>query len=52
MLWTPPTQIYVEIERARLTRQLARMREAEGKVQEAAETLSGHLRQQHPDLLR
>lgn len=39
VLWTPPTQIYVEIERARLTRQLARMREAEGKVQEAAEIL-------------
>ncbi|KAL4423423.1 hypothetical protein ABPG77_010001 [Micractinium sp. CCAP 211/92] len=32
-------KIYVEIERARLTRQLARMREAEGKVQEAAEIL-------------
>ena len=32
-------KIYVEIERARLTRQLARMKEAEGKVQEAAEIL-------------
>lgn len=32
-------KIYVEIERARLTRQLARMREAEGAVQDAAEIL-------------
>ncbi|KAI3426883.1 hypothetical protein D9Q98_006829 [Chlorella vulgaris] len=32
-------KIYVEIERARLTRQLARMREEEGNVQEAAEIL-------------
>ena len=32
-------QIYVEIERARLTRQLARMKEEEGAVQEAAEIL-------------
>lgn len=32
-------KIYVEIERARLTRQLARMHEEEGKVQEAAEIL-------------
>lgn len=32
-------KIYVEIERARLTRQLARMKEAEGAVQEAAEIL-------------
>ena len=31
--------MYVEIERARLTRQLARMKEAEGDVQEAAEIL-------------
>lgn len=36
---TPHHQIYVEIERARLTRQLARMREEEGAVQEAAEIL-------------
>ncbi|PSC75238.1 26S proteasome non-ATPase regulatory subunit 12 [Micractinium conductrix] len=32
-------KMYVEIERARLTRQLARMKEAEGDVQEAAEIL-------------
>lgn len=32
-------KIYVEIERARVTRQLAAMREAEGKVAEAAELL-------------
>jgi len=32
-------QIYVEIERARLTRQLARMKEEEGNVIEAAEIL-------------
>jgi 26S proteasome regulatory subunit N5 len=32
-------QIYVEIERARLTRPLARMTEEEGAVQEAAEIL-------------
>ena len=35
----PVLQIYVEIERARLTRQLARMKEEEGAVQEAAEIL-------------
>jgi hypothetical protein len=32
-------QIYVEIERARLTKQLARIREEEGNIQEAAEIL-------------
>ena len=32
-------KIYVEIERARLTRQLAQMKEADGKVSEAAEIL-------------
>ncbi len=32
-------QIYVEIERARLTRRLAGIWEAEGKVNEAADTL-------------
>lgn len=32
-------KIYVEIERARLTRRLARMKEAEGNIQEAAEIL-------------
>jgi 26S proteasome regulatory subunit N5 len=32
-------QIFVEIERARLTKQLARLREEEGKVDEAAEVL-------------
>lgn len=37
---TPPLlQIYVEIERARLTRQLARMKEQEGDIAEAAEIL-------------
>jgi hypothetical protein len=35
----PRSQIYVEIERARLTRQLARIKEEEGQVQEAAEIL-------------
>ena len=41
LLSPPPAaaQIYVEIERARITRQLARMREEEGKVAEAAEIL-------------
>lgn len=34
-----PVQIYVEIERARLTRRLARIQEAEGQVSEAADTL-------------
>lgn len=34
-----PLQIYVEIERARLTKALARLKEAEGNVQEAAEIL-------------
>lgn len=34
-----PEQIYVEIERARLTKQLARMKEAEGNIAEAAEIL-------------
>lgn len=38
-LASPPPQIYVEIERARLTRELARMKEAEGNVAEAAEIL-------------
>lgn len=33
------TQIYVEIERARLTRELARMKEEEGDIAEAAEIL-------------
>ena len=33
------TQIYVEIERARLTRKLARIKEEEGQIKEAAETL-------------
>ena len=32
-------QIYVEIERARLTRQLAQMQEQDGKISEAADTL-------------
>ena len=32
-------QIFVEIERARLTKQLARLKEEEGKVDEAAEIL-------------
>ena len=32
-------QIYVEIERARLTRKLALMKEDEGKIKEAAEIL-------------
>lgn len=32
-------QIYVEIERARLTRKLAKIKEEEGKVKEAAEIL-------------
>lgn len=32
-------QIFVEIERARLTRKLAAMREAEGNIAEAADTL-------------
>ncbi len=32
-------QIYVEIERARLTKQLAKTKEEEGNIQEAAETL-------------
>lgn len=32
-------KIYVEIERARLTKQLAKMKEEEGNIQEAAETL-------------
>lgn len=32
-------QIYVEIERARLTRKLAAMKEAEGNINEAADTL-------------
>lgn len=32
-------KIYVEIERARLTRQLARLREEEGAIAEAAEIL-------------
>ena len=35
----PCMQIYVEIERARLTKQLARMKEAEGSIAEAAEIL-------------
>lgn len=32
-------QIFVELERARLTKQLAEMKEAEGKIDEAAEIL-------------
>ena len=32
-------QIFVEIERARLTKQLAKLKEEEGKVDEAAEIL-------------
>ncbi len=32
-------QIYVEIERARLTKQLARIKEEEGNITEAAEIL-------------
>lgn len=32
-------KIYVEIERARLTRRLAKIKEAEGKIDEAADTL-------------
>jgi len=32
-------QIFVEIERARLTRRLAAMKEAEGNIAEAADTL-------------
>ena len=32
-------QIFVEIERARLTKQLAKLKEEEGKVEEAAEIL-------------
>jgi hypothetical protein len=32
-------QIFVEIERARLTRRLAAIKESEGKVEEAAEVL-------------
>ena len=32
-------QIFVEIERARLTKQLAKLREEEGKIDEAAEIL-------------
>lgn len=32
-------QIFVEIERARLTKQLARLKEEEGKIDEAAEIL-------------
>lgn len=32
-------QIYVEIERARLTRKLAKIKEQEGKIKDAAETL-------------
>ena len=32
-------QIFVEIERARLTKQLARLREQEGKIDEAADIL-------------
>lgn len=35
----PRHQIYVEVERARLTRTLAGIREAEGKIAEAAEVL-------------
>lgn len=37
--WPSGMQIYVEIERARLTKRLAKIREAEGKVDEAADTL-------------
>jgi hypothetical protein len=33
------SQIFVEIERARLTRQLAKLKEEEGKIDEAAEIL-------------
>ena len=36
---SPHLQIYVEIERARLTRKLAKIKEEEGKVKEAAEIL-------------
>lgn len=32
-------QIFVEIERARLTRKLARLKEAEGNITEAADVL-------------
>ena len=32
-------KIYVEIERARLTRRLAKIKEADGKIDEAADTL-------------
>lgn len=35
----PCPQIFVEIERARLTRRLAMMQEAEGNIKDAAETL-------------
>ena len=31
--------MYVEIERARLVKRLAKMQEAEGKIKEAAETM-------------
>ena len=38
-------KIYVEIERARLVRQLVRIREGQGKIKEAAEILqSGHIK--------
>jgi hypothetical protein len=33
------TQIFVEIERARLTRRLAAIQEADGQIQEAADTM-------------
>jgi len=33
-------KIHVELERARLTRQLAKIRESEGKVAEAADLMS------------
>ena len=43
MLWHPfifmVLQIIVEIERARLTRRLARIQEEDGKISEAADTL-------------
>jgi len=38
-MWLPFPQIHVEVERARLTKQLAELREAEGKVAEASEIL-------------
>ena len=39
MAYSVPLQIFVEIERARLTRRLAAIREAEGNIADAADTM-------------